>query len=193
MIELTQIPVSSKLKELRGQINTMVNEINTDQMVIGQLLNPSASIYSNNTLIGAVPASQWLTNQLFAVCLPESNGVYVAQVFGSLIANANVSTNSPITDVSISIPAIKLPNREAAVSTFVTPDHLGFTPEFVNTTRNTGLQFAVFATSTAGDTAAVTDLTIYTNPATTMLNVQQLHPRTSGSLLLELKHQQYRA
>lgn len=72
MIELSQIPSSSKLKELRGQINTMANEINADQMIIGQVLNPTAVLYSNGNIVGSVTDS-WLIKQLLQyVCLRQT-------------------------------------------------------------------------------------------------------------------------
>lgn len=125
MIELTQIPISSKLKELRGQINTMVNEINTDQMVLGRILNPSLNyIDSNGQLVGAVTASD-VKSGLFALCMPESNGVFIAYIFGELsVRSTPTLTGRPVT-CEVDIPAIKLPNRDSAVSTFVTMNHIG--------------------------------------------------------------------
>lgn len=190
MIELSQIPISSKLKELRGQINTMVNEINTDQMVIGQVLAPSAKIYNaNNAIVDTVSASQWLTNQLFAVCMPESNGLYVAQLFGTLLAYT--AATEPVASVTITIPVVKLPSRKAEVGTFVTPEHLGFKGEYTGMTRNTGLQFGIFGTGTAGNISAITDTTLDSRSTATLLNMQQLRPRTTGPLALDLTHQNY--
>lgn len=192
MIELSQIPVSSKLKDLRGQINTMANEINTDQMVIGQVLNPSAEIYDiNHRLIGAITASQWAPSTgVFAVCMPESNGVYVAQVFGYLIATPTLTKDGPIGLVVVHIPAVKLPNREAAVSTFVTPEHLGFTsldtddhPVF-----NTGLVFAVVAKGPNGSTAAATDITLCNDSTAVTLNTQLLFNPDAEGFYVVLGH-----
>lgn len=125
MIELSQIPVSSKLKELRGQINTMVNEINTDQMVLGRILNPSLDYYDiNSQLVGAVTASD-LKSELFALCMPESNGLFIAYIFGRLYTyDTPTLTGKPVT-CEADIPAIKIPNRDSAISTFVTMEHLG--------------------------------------------------------------------
>lgn len=190
MIELSQIPVSSKLKDLRGQINTMVNEINTDQMVIGQVLKPSAVVYgAGSTSLDTVIDSQWLKNQLFAVCMPESNGVYVAQLFGTLLAYT--AANETITRVSINIPAVKLPSREAEVGTFVTPEHLGFKGEYTGMTRNTGLQFGVFGTGTASNISAVTDTMLDSRSTATLLNEQVIRHRATGTLILDLNHQDY--
>lgn len=125
MIELSQIPVSSKLKELRGQINTMVNEINTDQMVLGRILNPSIEYYdAGSQLVGAVTASG-VQSELFALCMPESNGLFIAYIFGRLYTfDTPELTGRPIT-CEVDIPAIKIPNRDSAISTFVTMEHIG--------------------------------------------------------------------
>lgn len=125
MIELSQIPVSSKLKELRGQINTMVNEINTDQMVLGRILNPSLNYYDvSSQLVGAVTASG-VQSDLFALCMPESNGLFIAYIFGRLYTfDTPKLTGEPIT-CEADIPAIKIPNRDSAISTFVTMEHIG--------------------------------------------------------------------
>lgn len=125
MIELSQIPSTSKLKELRGQINTMANEINTDQMVLGRILNPSLEYYDiNSQLVGAVTASD-LKSELFALCMPESNGLFIAYIFGRLYTfDTPELTGKPLT-CEADIPAIKIPNRDSAISTFVTMEHLG--------------------------------------------------------------------
>lgn len=125
MIELSQIPASSKLKELRSQINTMANEINTDQMVLGRILNPSLEYYGiNSQPVGAVTASD-LKSELFALCMPESNGLFIAYIFGRLYTlDTPTLTGKPIT-CEAEIPAIKIPNRDSAISTFVTMEHLG--------------------------------------------------------------------
>ena len=191
MIELSQIQNTSKLKELRGQINTMANEINSNQMVIGQVLNPTAIIRNGgNDVIDTITPSQWLRNQLFAVCMPESNGVYVAQLFGTLLSYT--AATEPIAQVGISIPAVKLPSREAEVSTFFTPEQLGFTGEYPGLTSNTGLQFGVFGTGTTSDISAVTDTVLDSGSTATLLNNQQMRPRSTGDLLLVLSHQNYK-
>lgn len=190
MIELSQIPNTSKLKELRGQINTMVDEINGNQMVIGQVFNPTAKIMNGgNDIIDTITPSQWLINQLFAVCMPESNGVYVAQLFGTLVSYT--AATEPIYQVSISIPAVKLPSREAEVSTFVTPEHLGFKGRYTGLITNTGLQFGVFGTGTASGITAVTDTALDNSSTAMLLNEQQIRPR-STELLLTLSHRNYK-
>lgn len=132
MIQLEQIPVSDKLGNLRNRINAMVTEINTDQMVIGQVMNPSI-VYINQSgdQVGASTASQ-VESDLYALCMPESNGVFIARLFGQLFCHEGTLTANPY-GAQIDIPAIKLPNRDSVVSTFVTPEHLGFTPKAKNT------------------------------------------------------------
>lgn len=187
MIELSQIQNTSKLKELRGQINTMVDEINGNQMVIGQVLNPSAKFYDGmHNLMGTVTASQWLMNQMYAVCMPESNGLYVAQVFGAMLATPTLTKdNQPIAFVEIDIPSVKLPNRETAVSTFVTPEHLGFTPADEHLSSNTGLLFGAIAKTPNGYEASATDASLCSealkvNATILPLNLQALVVSPTG-------------
>lgn len=186
MIELSQIPSSSKLKELRGQINTMVNEINSDQMVVGQVLHPTAQLYSNGSIVGSVSDS-WVMNQLFAVCMPTSNGVYVAQMFGCLLAYGDSVTNNAVNGVDISIPAVKLPNRTAEVSSFVKPSSLGFSPFNLQQISNTGLQFGATVTGPSGSTTVVTDKSLSRNSTAILLNQQCLvYGATGTGLQLQL-------
>lgn len=186
MIELSQIPSSSKLKELRGQINTMANEINADQMIIGQVLNPRAVIYSNGSIVGSV-TDFWVINQLFAVCMPTSNGVYVAQMFGCLLTYGVSVTNNSVDAVTIGIPAVKLPNRTAEVSSFVKPSSLGFSAANLQTISNTGLQFGAAVTGPSGSTAVVTDTSLSSSKTSILLNQQHLtYGNTGTNLRLEL-------
>lgn len=190
MIELSQIPADSKLKDLRGQINTMVDEINTDQMVIGQVLLPSAVIYGKNTtILGSVTSQQWQSNQVFAVCMPEQDAVYVAQVFGVLVATPTLTKDGPIDSVRIDIPAVKLPNRETPVSTFLPPEPLGYPPVVVRNISNTGLVFGLVAKGPNGSTAAATDITLCNNSTAVPLNLQQLvvDPNEQG-FMISLAH-----
>lgn len=134
MIQLEQIPASDKLGNLRNRINTMANEINTNQMVIGQVMNPSI-VYkdSSGNQVGASTASL-VTSYLYCICMPESNGVYIANIFGALSCTKGTFTaGSQPAKAVIDIPGIKLPNRDSVISTFVTPEHLGFTPYEPNT------------------------------------------------------------
>lgn len=125
MIELSQIPVSSKLKDLRGQINTMANEINTNQMVLGRILNPSLDYYDvYSQLVGSVTASD-IQSELFALCMPEPNGLFIVYIFGRLYTLGTPELTGKPATCEAEIPAIKIPNRDSAISTFVTMEHLG--------------------------------------------------------------------
>lgn len=128
MIELANIKTTDTLGKLRGQINTMQNEIMADQMVVGKAMGVSINLYSNydnNTLVGAVTASNVL-GDLWLLCLPESNGVYVALAFGALYNDTPVTVTDDVVSFEIGVASVKLPNRAAVVSTFVTPEHMGF-------------------------------------------------------------------
>lgn len=182
MIELSQIQNTSKLKELRGQINTMVNEINENQMVVGQVLHPTAHFYSNGSIVGTVTDS-WIMNQLFAVCMPTSNGVYVAQMFGCLLAYGDSVTNNAVNGVKISIPAVKLPNRTAEVSSFVKPSSLGFSPFNLQQISNTGLRFGATVTGPSGSTTVITDKSLSRNSTAILLNQQYLVYGVTGTNL----------
>lgn len=135
MIELTNIKATNTLGQLRGQINAMQNEIMADQMIVGKAMGVSVNLYSNydnSTLVGAITASN-LRGDLWLLCLPESNGVYVAGAFGTLYNDAPVTVTDNADSLEIDIASVKLPNRNAAVSTFVTPEHMGFTQLTANT------------------------------------------------------------
>lgn len=188
MIELSQIQNTSKLKDLRGQINTMANEINGNQMVIGQVLRPTATIYSDGFDVASITADKWVVNQLFAVCMPESNGVYIARVFGYMFATVP-STGKAIESVDIDIPSVKLPNRENEVSTFISPLHLGFTTDSSNglhAIRNTGLQFCVIVRESTESNIAVTDKELTSRTDAILLNCQELVVNSTNHLKLAL-------
>ena len=177
MIELSQIQNTSKLKELRGQINTMVDEINGNQMVVGQVLNPRVTIsylHGNNL---EVDVSLEL-NQLFALCMPKSNSVYIAQMFGTIYGRATTDNKrDDFVAVSIIIPAVKLPNRTAEVSSFVTPGSLGFTEadSDTHTVWNTGVQVDLrVSNSTGSTTSIITNPTLNNSSTDIILNSQNL-------------------
>ena len=154
MIELSQIPNTSKLKELRGQINTMANEINGNQMVIGQVLRPTASINFKDSNTPPVTVTEWFMDSVFAVCMPNEYGVYVANVFGGLATKITADINANDIDrVSIKIPAVKLPNRTEEVSMFVNSSDLGFD---MPSTVNTGLQVTIFAKGSTSSISVTT-------------------------------------
>lgn len=190
MIELSQIQNTSKLKELRGQINTMVDEINGNQMVVGQVLRPKANILRNTTTVGTV--DMWYTNRLFAICMPGPDGVYVAQVFGVLLSYAQVSSND-ITGIKIDIPAVKLPNRTTEEKLFVNSLSQGFIPDddFYDV-YNTGLQFGLYTMGSNDSIALVTDTALDNKPTTIVLNSQRLQVDSADhSLHLYLSHTDY--
>lgn len=140
MIELTNIKTTDTLRQLRGQINTMQNEIMADQPFVGKVVNPSINFYDNyNGLLGAVTASS-ISNQLvYALCLPESNGVFIANVWGRVLFSPSTAMRD-VYRISIDVPSIKMQTLDANVSTFVSPDHLGLAPEGVGTnTMNLGM------------------------------------------------------
>lgn len=123
MIELTNIKTTDTLGQLRGQINTMQNEIMADQPFIGYVMNPSISFYRDNSLVGGVTASELAAERLFALCFPESNGVFVASLFGRLRFQAK--SDFSFNQIRIDIPGIKLATRDSVIGTFVNPNHLG--------------------------------------------------------------------
>lgn len=135
MIELTQVKSTDKLGQLQGILNTAFTEIQTDQMVVGKAMGVSVNLYAdfdNSTLVGAITASN-VRGDLWLLCLPESNGVYVAGAFGTLYNAEPVTTTDVVTSIEIDVASVKLPNRAAVVSTFVTPEHMGFTQSTANT------------------------------------------------------------
>lgn len=131
MIELTNIKSTDKFKLLRGQINEMQNEIMANQPFVGALVNPSINYYSfygdNYTLVATNTAIE-VESSLTALCFPESNGVFVAGVWGMIKVTAEphyVGSDRDYMLVSISVPAIKLATMTDNISTFVPCDHLG--------------------------------------------------------------------
>lgn len=84
MIELANIKTTDTLGQLREQINTMQNEIMHDQPFVGVCQNISINFYNSDQLALAVTASELTNEKLYALCYPESNGVFIAKVFGSL-------------------------------------------------------------------------------------------------------------
>ena len=124
MIELTQVKSTDKLGQLQGILNTAFTEIAGDQPFVGMVMNPSVNYYSGDTLVGATTASQ-LTGTLYALCFPESNGVFIAMLWGDIYSNTNATVTREPSRAAIDIPAIKLATRDAVVSTFVSPGHLG--------------------------------------------------------------------
>lgn len=136
MIELTNIKPTDRIKQLRGQINTMQNEIMADQPFVGSLVNPSINYYSYDgdaaTLV-ATNTAITVESRLTALCFPESNGVFVAGVWGNIKAMAEpnyVGSDRDYMIVSISVPAIKLATMSTNISTFVSCNHLGLLEDY---------------------------------------------------------------
>ena len=131
MIELTNIKTTDKFKLLRRQINTMQNEIMADQPFVGTLVNPSIKYYSfdgNNYTLVATNTASAVKSELTALCFPESNGVFVAGVWGRILITAEpqyVGPNTAYSLVAISVPSIKLATVSTNISTFVSCNHLG--------------------------------------------------------------------
>ncbi len=123
MIELTNIKTTDTVKQLRGQINTMQNEIMANQTFVGYVMNPSIEFFNGVSLVGSVTASALATQRLLALCFPESNGVFVAGLFGGI--SFRYTADFSFDRIVIDIPGIKLATRDDVIGTFVSPKHLG--------------------------------------------------------------------
>lgn len=140
MIELTQVKNTDKLGTLQDILNTAFSGINTDQPFIGKVVNPSINMYTYNRDTGAFVLDQAITasaitGNLYAVCFPESNGVFVAKVFGHLSFDFE---SLMLARLVVDVPSVKLATRDANVGTFVSPSHLGLSD---NTTHDAGAAF----------------------------------------------------
>lgn len=127
MIELTNIKTTDTIKQLRGQINTMQNEIMADQPFVGKVVNPSVNIYDrNNDLKGAIAASN-VYNGLNALCFPENNGIFIARLFGMVefIYPPSADDISKPILYEINIAGIQLATKSSIINTFVPGEHLG--------------------------------------------------------------------
>lgn len=124
MIELANIKATDTVGQLRGQINTMQNEIMADQPFIGVAVNPSINFFNNGTLVSAITASMIANERIYALCFPESNGIFVAKFYGTIkfIPDDDAQTNT----FTINVPSIKIPTRDSTIGTFVSPAHFGF-------------------------------------------------------------------
>ena len=123
MIELANIKTTDTLGQLRGQINTMQNEIMADQPFVGYVMNPSIEFFLGNSLVNSITASDLATHRLLALCFPESNGVFIASLFGGI--RISYTADFAFNRIRIAIPGIKLATRDAVIGTFVSPKHLG--------------------------------------------------------------------
>ena len=124
MIELTNIKATNTVGQLRGLINTMQNEIMADQPFIGVAVNPSINFFNNGALVSAITASKIANERIYALCFPESNGIFVAKFYGTIkfAPNEDAQTNM----FTINVPSIKIPTRDSTIGTFVSPAHFGF-------------------------------------------------------------------
>ena len=131
MIRLTSIKTTDAIKQLRGQINAMQNEIVADQPFVGTLVNPSINYYDiheGSATLVATNAASAVKSSLTALCFPESNGMFVACVWGMVQITEDpqdVGSGGNPTVIAISVPAIKLATMPVNVSTFVSCEHLG--------------------------------------------------------------------
>lgn len=128
MIELTQVKNTDKLGQLQGILNTAFSEIQTDQPFVGVCQNISINFYNSNQLVFAVTASELTGEKLYALCYPESNGVFISTVFGSLYTVISPESVVTTDKIVIDVPNVKLPTRDSSMSTFVSPSHLGLAP-----------------------------------------------------------------
>lgn len=141
MIDITQLKVTDALGATRGNVNAAYDEIMAHQPFIGTPVNPSINYYAKGAwdassftgieakLIATNTAST-VKNGLMMLCFPESNGVFVAAVWGDLAAltNPHLAGTASLNQVKyavVDIPAIKLATQEASISTFVTCTHVG--------------------------------------------------------------------
>lgn len=124
MIELTNIAVTDTVGQLRRQINTAQNEIMADQPFIGVAVNPSIKFFNNDALVSAITASKIANERIYALCFPESNGIFVAKFYGTIkfIPDEDATTNR----FTINVPSIKIPTRDSTIGTYVSPAHFKF-------------------------------------------------------------------
>lgn len=126
MIELTNIKATDTIGQLRGQINTMQNEIMADQPMIGACSNPSIDLYNNATLVSSIPAPN-IANYLNAVILPsrKNNGCFVLGFTGAIQFRRPSNVSAVVDKIAIHITKIKAANARDSYTRFLTPDYLG--------------------------------------------------------------------
>lgn len=138
MIKLTNITVTDTVGQLRGQINTMQNEIMADQPMIGRCLNPTVNLYMNEQLAGAITASDMQACWLSALIFPENNECFVAGIIGHckwLGEGTNViPPDVMFNKLVIDIPTIQAPNGTNYTS-FLPPSHLSLPYNLSGTTQ----------------------------------------------------------
>lgn len=136
MIKLTNIKPTDTIKQLRGQINAMQNEIMADQPFVGKAVNPTITFHKNDgTQTGSLKDSD-IVGTLLLLCLPESNGVlpesngvFIAQAFGFIHGNKTptLTDENNTAWAAVNIPAVTLRTRDANISNFVSPQYLYLT------------------------------------------------------------------
>lgn len=127
MIELTNINATDTVGQLRGQINTMQNEIMADQPMIGRCRNPTVNLYDeDNILVGTITAETMIDCHLSAIIFPENNGCFVADIIGHCHWSGrgpDAMPNVAFTKLVIDVPSIKSPNG-TIYTNFLTPRHM---------------------------------------------------------------------
>lgn len=123
MIELDLIKTSDKASSLRGQLNTAFSEIMTNQAMIGTPVGATVKAYLGSVLVTTINMDN-LHEKIYFDCLPEPNGVFVSAVHGGIYFS---SLSSAVSNIEITVPAIKLPSRDTTISTFVKPEDLDIT------------------------------------------------------------------
>lgn len=138
MIELTNIKPTDTLWQLRGQINTMQNDIMADQPMIGACSKPSADLYDNTTLVSSIPAPN-IANYLNAVILPsrKNNGCFVLGFTGSIQFRPQDDVAAIVDKIVIHITKIEAANAGASYTTFLTPNYLGLNNMVMDSTYYT--------------------------------------------------------
>lgn len=138
MIELTNIKPTDTVGQLRGQINTMQNEIMADQPMIGACSGPSVDLYNNNTLVSSIPAPN-IANYLNAVILPsrKNNGCFVLGFTGSIQFHSPANVSAIVDKIAIPITKIKAANARDPYTRFLTPDYLGLNNMVMDSTYYT--------------------------------------------------------
>lgn len=136
MIELTNIKSTDKIRQLRGQINTMQNEIMADQPFVGLCQDISIKAFNGNSVTSNIAASSLDGNKLYALCLPKGDAVFVAKVFGRIQFKFPGTTT--FNRIQIDIPHVKLATRAAEISKFIAPGDIGLGKDFSPNTMYTG-------------------------------------------------------
>lgn len=180
MIKLTNIKTTDTIKQLRGQINTMQNEIMDNQPFVGRAFNPSVKVYSSTEVVATIPKEGMQDNYIYALCFPENNGVFVSKVWGTIYLPSIDKGNKHYGTVEIEIPAIKLPTRNAIISTFVAPEHFDLAVPEVSHEVTNNISHII-----EGDTTlymGISDIYQYSTTCMVRVNVLVLGANTAPTL-----------